>query len=221
VSSRFILVCAASVALTSLATAACVPAPARNVESRILNVDLSRNSADLAASVPEVAIDPRDPRRIVVVWRAIAMTAEPETSSRRSICRLSVSMDGGASFTDRILDWGMPDTPQCNAPYVDFAANGDLFVGATLAAKAPLNPPEGFHPFGRAVIRRSQDSGRTWSATIRVIGSDSHERFAANPAISEAAKRTPWDGARGVVDRRTGAIYVSAGYPATAARRGA
>lgn len=215
-SSQRIVIRAASVALASLASAACAPtgAPMPRGASYILNIDLSHNGPDLAASVPEIAIDPRYPRRVAVMWRAIAMSTEPQTSSRRSICHLSISRDGGASFTNQMLDWGMSDTPQCNAPYVDFAANGDMFIGATLAAKAPLNPPEGFHAFGRAVIRKSQDGGRTWSPTASVIATDSGERFGPNPAIPEAAKRTPWDGARGVVDRSTGAIYVSAGYPA-------
>jgi len=47
-----------------------------------------------------------------------------------------------------------------------------------------------------------------------VIGTDTQERFAPNPAVPDEARRTPWDGARGVVDRDTGQIYVSGGYPA-------
>ncbi|MGH8328679.1 MAG: sialidase family protein [Steroidobacteraceae bacterium] len=69
-------------------------------------------------------------------------------------------------------------------------------------------------PFGRAVIRRSNDGGRTWSSTVSVIATDSQSRFAANPAIPAAARLVPWDGASGVVDRETGDIFVASGYPA-------
>ena len=108
----------------------------------------------------------------------------------------------------------MPDTPQCNAPYADFSSHGDLHIGASLAEQGPLNPPAGFHAFGRAVIRKSADGGRTWSPVARVIASDSLARFAPNAAVPEAAMRTPWDGARGMIDRSSGAVYVSGGYPA-------
>ena len=183
-------------------------------DSGIFNIDLSHNGPDLAASVPDIALDPRDPLRIVAIWRTTAMTTEADTSSRRFVCHLSISTDGGTSFSDDVLDWNTPDTPQCNAPYADFAANGELYIGATLAGRNPLNPAPGFHAFGRAVIRKSSDGGRTWFPVASVIASDSLARFAPNPSISEAAKRTPWDGARGVVDRDSGDIYVAGGYPA-------
>ena len=85
----------------------------------------------------------------------------------------AVSRDGGATFTRRALDWGMSDTPTCNAPYVDFGAKGELFIGATLVEKGPLNPPAGYHAFGRAVIRKSTDGGTTWAPTVSVVDSGS------------------------------------------------
>jgi hypothetical protein len=185
-----------------------------SLDGAILNIDLSHNGADQAASVPDIALDPRDSLHIVAVWRATAMTTEPDTSSRRFVCHLSISMDAGTSFSDEVIDWKMSDTPQCNAPYADYAANGDFYIGATLAGRNPLNPAPGFHAFGRAVIRKSSDGGRTWSPVASVIASDSLSRFAPDPSIPEAAKHTPWDGARGVVDRSTGDVYVAGGYPA-------
>jgi hypothetical protein len=197
----------------ALAAASSVPKHS-SLDGAILNIDLSHNGSGQAASVPDIALDPRDPLHIVAVWRTTAMTTEPDTSSRRFVCHLSISTDGGASFADEVIDWKMSDTPQCNAPYADFAASGDLYIGATLAGLGPVNPPAGFHAFGRAVIRKSSDGGRTWSPVVSVIASDSLAKFAPDPSIPEAAKRTPWDGARGVVDRSTADIYVSGGYPA-------
>ena len=190
---------------------------ADRAKSGILNIDLSRNGPDQAASVPDVAIDPLDPKHIMAVWRTIAMPSEPNVKAPRPlVCHMAVSRDGGASFSGNAIDWAMSDTPICNAPYVDFGADGALYVGATLVELGPLNPPEGYRAFGRAVIRKSADGGRTWQPTQSVIASDSLElgRFAPNPSVPDAAKRTPWDGARGIVNRSNGDIYVAGGYPA-------
>ncbi len=182
----------------------------------IRNVDLSGNGPSLAASVPKIAWDPRDPSRIAVVWRFVA-TAAASAQDRSPLdwsCHLSRSTDGGAHFTDQVINWGVPRTTRCNAPYVDYSSSGDLYIGATLMAPAVAGPNGKVPPFGRAVIRRSNDGGRTWSNTVSVIATDSQSRFAANPAIPEAARLVPWDGASGVVDRNTGAIFVAGGYPA-------
>ncbi|HTY93717.1 MAG TPA: carboxylesterase family protein [Steroidobacteraceae bacterium] len=174
----------------------------------ILNINLSANGPALAASVPDIALNPRDPHQIAVVWRFVALDDALAAGESGSLCHLSVSTDGGSSFADSQVDWGLPDTPHCNAPFVDFGGAGDLYIGATLVG---LN---GKPPIGRAVVRRSLDDGRTWSRTVDAIGTDTQERFEPNAAIAQDARYTPWDGARGVVDRETGTVFVSGGYPA-------
>lgn len=180
----------------------------------IRNVDLSGNGPELAASVPKLALDPRQPSHIAVVWRFIASAGPNARQSQDWVCHLSLSTDGGAHFSDRAIEWQRPRTTRCNAPYVDYASNGDLYIGATLMAPAKDGPNGKLPPFGRAVVRRSSDGGRTWSHTVSVIATDSQSRFAPNPAIPDAARLVPWDGASGVVDRETGAIFVAGGYPA-------
>lgn len=186
----------------------------------LLNVDLSGNGASLAASVPYIAIDPHHQSRIYVAWRFVATGGDPLmlTAEHNWECHLSTSADAGAHFDDQVLQWQMPDTPRCNAPYVDVANNGDVYVGATLMAPpvAPRAAEESRTlPFGRAVIAESRDGGRDWLPAMSVIASDSTGRFATNPGIPEEAMRSPWDGARGVIDHNTGDIYVSGGYPAS------
>jgi hypothetical protein len=177
------------------------------------NIDVSGNSAEWAASVPDVAIDPRDAKHVVAIWREIAM---PDRKNRPFLCHLAESRDGGATFSRRELEWGIPETSICNAPYVDFGAGGELYVGATLVEMGPINPPSGWHAFGRAVIRKSPDGGRTWAPTVSVIdsGSLAKDKFAPDPSVPDVAKQTPWDGARGIVNRSNGDIYVAGGYPA-------
>lgn len=181
------------------------PPPAPNTKD-LVNLNLSGNGPALAASVPDLALDPRDPQHVEVVWRTVSLNDSPEMQTW--VCHRSSSHDGGQHFTDQVLDWNMAETPRCNAPYVDIGANGEIYIGATLAGGS------GRPAVGRAVLRRSTDGGRSWSATIDVIGTDTPERFEANPAVPMDAILTPWDGARGVVDRDTGRIFVSGGYPA-------
>ena len=182
-----------------------------------LNIDLSGNGAPLAASVPDIALDPHDPSRVYVVWRFIEVGDPPSGAGKQNWeCHLSTSTDGGAHFSDQVLVWNMPDTPRCNAPYVEVANDGHVYVGASLMSLQ--TPPIGgmleHPPFGRAVIAESTDGGHHWLPTVSAIATDSTGRFAPNPAVPEEATRTPWDGARGVIDHTTGAIYVSGGFPA-------
>jgi para-nitrobenzyl esterase len=180
----------------------------------IVNIDLSRNGPELAASVPGIALDPTDRSRVFVVWRFISIAKDSPAPNWQ--CHLSISRDGGGHFEDQILTWKMPDTPRCNAPYVDVAKNGDVFVGATLMGPSLAGAVTmGTLPFGRAVIKKSTDGGRTWLPAVSVIATDTpRQRFAPNPSIPEEAMRAPWDGARGVIDQDSGSLFVSGGYPA-------
>ncbi len=198
-------VCGAAVMGWVMSAAAAQPA--------IANVDLSGNGAQWAASVPDVAIDPTNSKHVVAIWREIAV---PDQKNRPFFCHLAESRDGGATFASSQISWGLLDNGICNAPYVDFGAKGELYIGATLVEMGPVNPPEGWHAFGAAVIRKSPDGGKTWQSTVSVIDSGSFAKgaFAPNPAVPDVAKQTPWDGARGIVNRSNGDVYVAGGYPA-------
>jgi para-nitrobenzyl esterase len=182
--------------------------------SGIVNIDLSRNGPELAASVPGIALDPTDRSRVFVVWRFISIAKDLPAPNWQ--CHLSISRDGGAHFEDQILTWKIPDTPRCNAPYIDVAKNGDVYVGATLMGPSLAGVVTmGTLPFGRAAIKKSTDGGRTWLPAVSVIATDTpRQRFAPNPSIPEEAMRAPWDGARGVIDQDSGSLFVSGGYPA-------
>lgn len=205
----------AAVSLCTVPVAAAAPPSGASGSSLIQNVDLSGNGSGVAASVPKIALDPRDPAHIAVIWRFVstAPLGARREASEDWVCHLSLSRDGGEHFSDQIIDWQRPRTPRCNAPYVFYAPNGDLYIGATIMG-AGVGAHGRVPPFGRAVIRKSVKGGTTWSATVSVIATDSQGRFAPNPAIPAAARLVPWDGASGVVDAQTGAMFVSSGYPA-------
>ena len=56
-------------------------------------------------------------------------------------------------------------------------------------------------------------NGNAFEVSSAITTGD-ERRFAANPAVPEAATHVPWDGARGVIDPVTGAITLSGGFPA-------
>jgi hypothetical protein len=181
----------------------------------VTNLSLSHGGTERSASVPKIALDPADPDRIAVIWRYLSMDAHvPGGEARTMICHLSISTDGGGHFSDQAIDWGLPDTPKCNAPYVDIGPDGEIIIGATLAGDLPQNAPEGTPPPGRVAFRKSLDGGQSWTPTADVISAAAAARFAPNPAVPEDAKKIPWDGARGVFDQETGAIIASGGFPA-------
>ncbi|AJP72532.1 sialidase family protein [Sphingomonas hengshuiensis] len=175
---------------------------------------LSGEDPAFSAAVPEIAVDIRNPNRVAIVWRHISMADANQDTQRSLICHLSLSIDGGRSFTHQQLDWSSPETPVCNSPYVDIGPKGELMIGATLAGVLPQGAPEGSHPYGKVGMRISLDWGRNWKPTQGLIASDHGERFVLDPAIPVEATKVPWDGGRGVIDSRTGAITVSGGFPA-------
>lgn len=201
-------ICLASACLAGSAAAA--PGP-----DDVRNTSLSGSDPAWSASVPMIATDPADPRRVAVIWRALSMDdAGAPTGQRRMVCHLSLSDDGGRSFASRALSWDAPETPICNAPFVDIGPSGELMIGATLAGALPQNAPAGTHVPGRVVMRLSSDWGGTWSPVSSAIATGDEARFVPNAAVPEAATHVPWDGARGVIDRETGDITLSGGFPA-------
>ncbi|MBU0554552.1 MAG: glycoside hydrolase [Alphaproteobacteria bacterium] len=208
------LVCASAFALLS----ACQPGDEVQPEPQADAVAvqaLSTGGTAFSASVPEIAVDPSNSQRVAIIWRDLAMTRPGEPAGERGMsCHLSLSEDGGRSFTTRKLEWNMPDTPVCNSPYVDIGPDGELLMGATLAGVLPQNAPEGEHAAGRVVMRLSTDWGASWSPISSGIATGDEERFEANPTVPAEATHVPWDGGRGVIDASSGAIILSGGYPA-------
>ncbi|HWW63736.1 MAG TPA: sialidase family protein [Sphingomonadaceae bacterium] len=203
-----------SLAVTLLASCA-GPMQSNAKSPSTLAIELSAGGAQRSASVPVVAVDPAAPNHVAVIWRYLN-SGEPGSNAglRGMNCYLSLSSDGGRTFVTNELVWNRPDTPVCNAPYVDIGPRGELLIGATLAGTLPQDAPEGTHAAGRVVMRLSHDWGRSWSPIRSGIGTGDEVRFAANPAVPSEATHVPWDGGRGLIDDKTGAIFMSGGFPA-------
>lgn len=202
-----------SASILGFSLGGCAVEPSR--PGALSNIPLGRENEAFSAAVPKIAIDPADPKKIAVIWRAISMKEANQNNAPRDFqCHLSLSRDGGRTFRALRLTWGSPRTPVCNSPFVDIGPHGELLIGATLAGVLPQGAPEGAHPFGQVGIRHSSDWGSSWSATRGLITSNDAARFAPNPTVPVDATKVPWDGGRGVIDQSSGLIAISGGFPA-------
>lgn len=188
------------------------------------NVDLSGDVPAMAAAVPVAAVDPRRPGHVAVIWRFIdPLGGSNARTAGNWVCHLSISADNGRTFSDQTLHWGTEPLRRCNAPWVGFSQQGEIYIAATLTGDppAPAGPPNGAadplppaHPQGTVGIASSSDGGRTWRTTVKAIPSNAMERFETDPSIPDDAKQVPWDGARAAVGGATGAIFVTGAFPA-------
>ena len=128
----------------------------------------ARNTLDLSShNSPTLIRNPRDEANVVVTNRI---------DSPRYSCALSVSFDGGASWTQTPIPAPAGEEPKCYAPDAAFGADGTLYLSyATLKGRA--NAPNAVW------IARSSDGGRTLSEPEKVAGKLVFQaRLTADPA---------------------------------------
>ena len=148
----------------------------------LTNIDLSRNTAALAASVPGVAVDPKDTHHVVVVWRTVTLADQdlapgPE-ASQNWICS-SFELD---RWRHEVLGRGsgleLAGHAALQCPVRHFSSEGTFYVEATLFFD---DGPSGVPGTGCAATfgNGGQIRGRI---TVDVIGTDTpgalHREFA-------------------------------------------
>jgi len=129
------------VALTLIATA---PAEAQTppepgLLAGISLVNISKNSPKFASVFPQVAVSRTNPNLVAVAWRQYNLPVDTNALEKDRVaeCHVSISKDGGKTFTDRnMMDvlrteagprlWG------CNAPWVGIASDGTMYFGGAL-----------------------------------------------------------------------------------------
>jgi hypothetical protein len=179
-------------------------------------VNISRNTPKFASVFPQVSVSRADPKLVAVAWRQYNLPIDTNAVEKDRIaeCHVSISHDGGNTFTDRnMMDvlrtdarprlWG------CNAPWVAIANDGTMYFGGALFTAGGVVQAE--PKAGRAGVSVSTDGGKTWSKMVPGISLD---RFAPglkglNGGMEQ--QDTPWDGANGIVDPSTGTFYSTAG----------
>ncbi|HEX3592205.1 MAG TPA: sialidase family protein [Pseudonocardiaceae bacterium] len=180
--------------------------------SQIALTDISGNTPMFSSVFPQVAVDPADPDVVAVAWRQYTLPVDVTADKGQNAnCHVSVSTDGGATFTDTDLMPGFRTSPAaqsldlwyCNAPWATFGPDGTLYAGGSVYTAGPNDLPKQ----GRVMLTVSHDEGKTWSPGTWGIDLS---RFAPGEQGlngGTAPEDTPWDGANGFVDQQTGTVY--------------
>ena len=115
---------------------------------------------------PDVAVNPADPRDVVVTWQQDRFNADGGALSNM----ISVSHDGGQSFRELPVPGisrctGGPDE-RASDPWLSFGPDGTLYLASLSFSEMPQNsliagPTE-------LEVSRSSDGGNTWAAPVYV-----------------------------------------------------
>jgi hypothetical protein len=183
----------------------------------VVLTNISKNSDKFASVFPQVAVSPADDRVMAVAWRQYSLPIDTNAPKgpRTAECHVAISKDTGASFKDTNLmsylrrdriSAAEPELWYCNAPWVAFGPDGTIYAGGSLYT---ANGVTGSEPKqGRARLTVSGDGGATWSPGTHGI---TPTTFAPGTSAPTAPENTPWDGANGLVDPKTGAFFTLAG----------
>jgi hypothetical protein len=134
---------------------------------------------------PHAAVNPRDPRNIVVTWQQDRFNADGGALSNV----ISVSKDGGRSFREILV----PGISRCTGggderasdPWLSFGGDGTLYLASLSFSEQPQNqavagPTE-------LEVSRSSDGGLTWAAPVYVQPFDNtyndREAITADPKL--------------------------------------
>ena len=185
----------------------------------VVLTNISKNTKKFASVFPQVAVSRGDPNLVAVAWRQYNLPIDTNAlkEDRIAECHVSISKDGGQSYTDRNMmnvlrtpgGNGEPLLSGCNAPWVAIANDNTMYFGGALFTAGGVIQQE--PKAGRAGVSVSKDGGTTWSKMIPGITID---RFMPGMRGLDGGmnqEHTPWDGANGFVDPQTGSFYSTAG----------
>jgi hypothetical protein len=190
----------------------------------VLLANISKNTAQFASVFPQVSVSRSNPNLVAVAWRRYGLPIDIHAlkGARVAECFVSISADGGQTFTERNMmpvlrtsgGNGEPELWGCNAPWVAIANDGTLYFGGSLFTPGGDLQPQPKQ--GRAGVTTSTDGGKTWSKMVPGI---TLARLAPGLKGLQGGMEphhTPWDGANGVVDPHTHTFYSAVGGYITA-----
>ena len=172
--------------------------------------DISGNSPMYSSVFPQVAVDPADAQVVAVAWRQYTLPVDVTADKGQNAdCHVSVSTDGGKTYTDTDLIPYFRTSPPaqaldlwyCNAPWVTFGPDGTLYAGGSVYTPGADNKQ------GRVMATISHDNGKTWSPGTWGIDLSHFAPGLTGLNGGTTPEDTPWDGADGFVDQQTGAFY--------------
>ena len=193
--------------------------PEPGATAGVLLTNISKNTSQSASVFPQVAVSRSNPNLVAVAWRRYGLPIDIHAlkGARVAECYVSLSTDGGQTFTERNMmsalrtsgGNGEPELWGCNAPWVTIANDGTLYFGGSLFTPGGDLQPEPKQ--GRAGVTASTDGGKTWSKMVPGI---TLARLAPGLKGLQGGMEphhTPWDGSNGVVDPHTNTFYSAVG----------
>ena len=216
----WIAVFTVAAALTGMIAASLAQTPPEpGATPGVVLTNISNNGAKFASVFPQVAVSRTNPNLVAVAWRRYGLPIDTNAlrEDRVAECHVSISKDGGKTFTTRnMMDVlrtpggnGEPLLWGCNAPWVAIASDNTMYFGGALFTAGGVVQTE--PKAGRAGVSVSTDMGATWNKMVPGIMIN---RFAPGMKGLEGGmnqEHTPWDGANGFADPVTGTFYSTAG----------
>lgn len=211
-------VVAVIIVASSLSPAGQTP-PEPGATPGVLLTNISKNTTRFASVFPQVAVSRSNPNLVAVAWRRYSLPIDIHAlkGDRIAECYVSISQDGGQTFTERNMmpslrtagGGGEPELWGCNAPWVAIASDGIMYFGGSLFTPGGDLQPQPKQ--GRAGVTVSTDGGKTWSKMVPGI---TLARLAPGLKGLQGGMEphhTPWDGSNGVVDPQTKTFYSAVG----------
>ena len=156
------------------------PAPAFKSEEYLLLGNSNRGAGE-----PMVAVDPVDPKNIIVVAMGNLQQPEgkPVTSNgtdayhhitKSTITRLGVTHDGGVNWdvSELPILWGK--LTRCPNSFADVMKDGTFIAGCEPRETTTSDPDF----FGMSALMISRDHGKTWGPVVQMISDYQLTRFA-------------------------------------------
>ena len=176
------------------------PAPTWKTEEYLLLGDANRGAGE-----PMIAVDPTNPKNIVVDAMASLQQLPPELAgqnrneiSRSTITTLAVTHNGGITWKLGELPALYSPLQRCPDPTMDVTKDGIFLGGCEVITTVPGGN-------SGSVVMISLDKGESWGPRAETVG-QTVSRFAPGirPAIGHAA---PFDRPFLAIDDSTGTIY--------------
>jgi hypothetical protein len=149
-----------------------------------LNVEAASNpdAANWRGGEPEIAVNRRNPKNMVMVWAAmkqltdpatgatypglVAQFASPPTGMSTIQCQMAYTFNGGATWTGAVFP--LREKPSCGDPMIVADKTGAFEIAYDLMGNVFTPSTEGTQPVDQVVVSRSTDGGRHWSVPVDV-----------------------------------------------------
>lgn len=165
----------------------------------LLEADLSGNGSNTTMGEPEIAVNPVDSRNLFIDWTTFPVPLVfGGPSPVAHPCGGLASRNGG-------LSWQPATVPlsSCADAVAAFGPDGTLYAGGIVVTSVTGR----FTIHGYDAVLRSTDSGQTWSAPVKTMGSTSVAAFPFAPGSGTPLDTfdRPWI----AVDQSTGTVYAA------------